>query len=69
MWKVIYIAPSQAVAERLKDLMAREGMLVTLRPVGGQVEGGAGAVELMVPKAEAREAHEVLAGLLRRTRL
>ncbi|MFO7173598.1 MAG: glutamate decarboxylase [Bacillota bacterium] len=66
MWKVIYVASSQEVAARLRDALAREGLLVRLRPVGGTE--GSGPVEILVPRAEARDAYEVLTEILGRTR-
>lgn len=59
MWKVIYIAPSLHVANRLKELLTAEGLLVTERALGGGTSGS-GPIELLVPKSEAAEAHEIL---------
>ncbi|HHW99588.1 MAG TPA: glutamate decarboxylase [Firmicutes bacterium] len=58
MWKVIYIAPSAHVAKRLKDLLTAEGLLVTERPLSSN--NCSGPTELLVPKSEAAEAHEIL---------
>ena len=59
MWTVVYIAPSVAVAEKVKDLLASEGLLVTLKTVELN-EDGRGSVEVRVPEGEAEEAHEIL---------
>ncbi len=60
MWTVVYIAPNRATAEALKELLTAEGLLVTLRPTGIPHSGDGGAVEILVPKSEAEEAHEIL---------
>lgn len=60
MWKVIYIAPSLHVAKRLKALLTAEGLLVSERALGGGAASGSGPTELLVPKSEAAEAHEIL---------
>ncbi|MCG0239324.1 MAG: glutamate decarboxylase [Firmicutes bacterium] len=65
MWKVIYVASNQEVAARLRDALAREGLLVNLRPVRGTE--GSGPVEILVPRAEARDAYELLTEILGRT--
>lgn len=61
MWTVVYIAPDRAAAERMRDALAREGLLAILRPAGPpREELEAGAVEILVPESEVEEAHEVL---------
>ena len=60
MWTVVYIAPSIAVAEKVKDLLSAEGLLVTLKNVELNEEGR-GSIEIRVPEGEAEEAHEILA--------
>ena len=60
MWTVVYIAPNMAVAEMLKEMLAKEGLLVMLRSVGIPHFGASGSVEILVPEAEAEEAHELL---------
>ncbi|MCY0898576.1 MAG: hypothetical protein OWU33_06495 [Firmicutes bacterium] len=59
MWTVVYIAPSMAVAEKVKDLLSTEGLLVTLKAVELN-DDGRGSVEVRVPEGEAEEAHEIL---------
>ncbi len=60
VWTVVYIAPSIAVAEKVKDLLSAEGLLVTLKNVELNEEGR-GSIEIRVPEGEAEEAHEILA--------
>lgn len=55
MWKVVYVAPSQRVATRLKDELVQNGLLVALRAVGEE-----GPVEMLVPPSEAVEAIEII---------
>lgn len=68
MWTVIYIAPSKQVAEDLRDALSRDGLLVSLRATGLSTNGGGSHFELLVPKGEAREAHELLNAALGRSR-
>lgn len=65
MWKVVYIAPNRSVAETLRDLLDGEGILATLRPLGGFSKGSSssqerGSFELLVPESELEEATDVL---------
>lgn len=66
MWKVVYIASNKATAERVKEILTREGLLVNLR-VATAAGGQSGPVEVMVPQGEAREAQEILAEHLGRS--
>jgi hypothetical protein len=47
------------MAERLKALLERDGLLAQLRPLEVD-EAGRGSVEVLVPEAEAEEAQELL---------
>ena len=60
MWTVVYIAPSMGVAERIQNLLASEGLLVTLKTVE-LTDDGRGSIEVRFPEGEAEEAHEILA--------
>ncbi|MDP3487024.1 MAG: glutamate decarboxylase [Bacillota bacterium] len=55
MWKVVYVAPSQKVATRLKEELVQNGLIVSLRAVGEE-----GPVEMLVPPSEAIEAIEII---------
>lgn len=68
IWTVIYIAPSQRVAESLREVLQREGLLVQLRAGGIASKEEAANVEVLVPESEAQEAHEVLATVIGRRR-
>ncbi|HBG16208.1 MAG TPA: glutamate decarboxylase [Firmicutes bacterium] len=60
MWTVLYIAPNQTTAKRIKDFMEAEGILVRLRPIGLHAEGSYTNFEILVTEAEIEEAQEVL---------
>lgn len=66
MWTVLYIAPSMSMANRLKDLMETEGILVRLRPVGLMINENTANIEVLVPETELEEAQEVLTNGLQR---
>jgi len=61
VWKVIYIAPTQERAEKLKKFLADNGFLCQLKPARAQRKGKSGLTEISVPVSEAEEAYEVLA--------
>lgn len=57
MWKVLYIAPNEAQAQRLQQLLADNGFLVKVKSVGSKHNK---AFEICVPVSEAEDAYEVL---------
>lgn len=59
MWTVIYIAPSEKAAERIKQRLEEEGFLVKIRPSGVSKQ-----YEVLVPGAEVQEVQEVLNAIL-----
>ncbi|MFV9511199.1 glutamate decarboxylase [Tepidibacillus sp. LV47] len=59
MWTVIYIAPNEKVATKIKDQLTAEGFLVKIRE--SQVSN---QFEILVPKGELGEIHEVLTKIL-----
>ena len=61
MWKVIFIAPTQERAEKIKKLLAENGYLCQLKTVGTRRNGKAASIEISVPVSEAKDAYEVLA--------
>jgi hypothetical protein len=59
MWTVVYLAHNKIKAEKIKDYLLREGLLVKTQPVGnGSVQEG--YYEVMVPEFEAEEAQGIL---------
>lgn len=67
MWTVVYIAPSKSLAERVRQVLEQEGLLVTVRALDDN-QDQRGGIEILVPETEAEEAHEVLAAHLGRMR-
>lgn len=67
MWTVIYIAPSMAIADKLKQLLSDEGILANLRVVEID-DQGRGSIEVQVPEGEAEEAHVIITENLGRIR-
>jgi hypothetical protein len=64
LWTVVYIAANKSIAEMLKEVLTKEGLLVMLRSCGIPHFGASGSVEILVPEVEVEEANEVLAGVL-----
>jgi len=62
VWKVIHIAADREVAEAAQAVLAREGLLVVLRPLH-LAAGGRQPVEILVPRSEAEEASRILQGV------
>jgi len=60
LWTVLYIATSRSVAQRIKDYMEAEGILVRLNPLGIKVKENNANFEVLVTEAELEEAQEVL---------
>jgi len=63
MWTVVYIAPNLHRAGQIKEELSGEGMLVQLRPANKN-RPESGITEVLVPEAEAEEAHEILTTLM-----
>ncbi|MDR3270762.1 MAG: glutamate decarboxylase [Peptococcaceae bacterium] len=60
MWTVIYIAPNDDMAEKCKEVLTCEGVLVQLRSVSVAQCSGHCSVEILVPELEVEEAHQIL---------
>jgi hypothetical protein len=60
MWTVIYIATNRAHAERIKDILSKEGILSNTRATGAALATGDGAHEVLVLESEANEANEII---------
>jgi hypothetical protein len=60
MWKVIYIAPTARIADRIKDRLAEEGFLVQVRPISLSKH----QFEILVPEGELEDVQEVLNDIL-----
>ncbi|MGE5483186.1 MAG: putative signal transducing protein [Bacteroidota bacterium] len=64
MWAVVDIAPNRAVADMIKELLEKEGLLVMIRPIGVPHLGASGSYEVLVPESEVSQAQEVLAQIM-----
>lgn len=62
MWKVIYIAPTAKIAERIKNKLTEEGFLVQIRPINVSKQ----QYEIVVPEGELDDVQEVLNEILHR---
>lgn len=60
MWKVIYIAPTEKIAERIKTRLSEEGFLVQVRPINLSKQ----QYEIVVPEGELEDVQEVLNSIL-----
>ena len=57
MWKVLYIAPTEAQAQRIQQLLTESGFLGKVKSSGGKHNK---AFEICVPVSEAEDSYEVL---------
>ncbi|MGI5900970.1 MAG: glutamate decarboxylase [Desulfitobacteriia bacterium] len=65
MWTVIYIAPTQEIAEKYQLALAQEGILAQLRSSGSeQKKSNKVSTEIAVPVSEAEEAQEILLSII-----
>jgi hypothetical protein len=60
MWTVIYLAKNKKLADKLSDLMSREGVLVKLQPVSKNTGDEDSYFEILVLESEVEEAHNIL---------
>ena len=59
-WKVIHITRSQANADQLLSALEQEGFMARSRQVSRTLSSDENYYEIMVPGAEAMEAHQLL---------
>lgn len=52
------------MAEMLKGILVKEGLLCMLKSLGIPHAGDAASFEILVPEVEAEEAHEILSSVL-----
>ncbi|SNX54829.1 hypothetical protein [Thermoanaerobacterium sp. RBIITD] len=60
MWTVIYMAHSMEIAEKVKDVLTKEGFLVKLKPLNKNLDNSEGYCEVMVPNSEAQDAQNTI---------
>lgn len=63
MWTVVYIAPTKKEAEKIRQVLSGEGILVKLKAIGQPQQGMNCSIEILVPEAEADEALEIINAL------
>lgn len=59
-WVVVYITPNQQAARALRELLQREGFMVSVRPTGDPGDGVTVNFEVLVPSSEAKDASDLL---------
>lgn len=57
MWAVIYMGHSEVDADKIQTILEHEGLLVKIRKIGREDNK---VFEILVPKEEVEDAHEVL---------
>ncbi len=57
MWAVIYMGHNKLDADKIQKALEQEGLLVKIRKIGREDNK---VYELLVPKEEVEDAHEVL---------
>lgn len=60
MWTVVYMAQGKETADKLQDLLTKEGILVKLRPISRNHENSDNYFEVLVPETEVEEAHSII---------
>lgn len=60
MWTTIYIAPTEKIAERIKNKLTEEGFLVQVKAINLTKN----QFEILVPAGELEEVQEVLNAIL-----
>jgi len=60
MWTVVYLAKNKKIADKISQLITREGVLVKLQPVSKNTGDEDGYFELLVLESEIEEAHNIL---------
>ena len=62
VWRVVYVATGESMAQKIKNTLTDEGFLVMLRSTGSRQSDpqrtSKGPVEVLVPEAEVEEALE-----------
>lgn len=61
MWKVVYIAKDDIIADKIKDKLVGEGFMVQLRELSKNKKG---QVEILVPSSEAPDVVEFLTHII-----
>lgn len=60
MWMVVFVTQSAETAEKIKELIMAEGLLVKVRALNGSSEQKYGCYEILVTESELDEAHNII---------
>lgn len=58
MWTVVYMANTRKDAEKVEEILVKEGFLVKIKPISKN--NTEGTCEILVPRSEAAEVHSIL---------
>ena len=58
MWTVVYLAQKEEIAEKLRARLEKNGLLVKVRPAGGDKDNT--GFEVLVPETEVGQAHGII---------
>lgn len=64
MWTVVYIAPTFSLANKIKEALLEEGLMVDLRPTRASGDIDKCSFEILVLSSEAEEANEIINKIL-----
>lgn len=64
MWTVVYIAPTFSLANKIKNALLEEGLMVDLRPTRSIANIDKCSFEILVLSSEAEEASEIINNIL-----
>ncbi len=60
MWTVVYLSQSKDMANKIKALLQKAGLLVKVRAITLAANDNFGCYEILVPESEVEEAHQQL---------
>ncbi len=60
MWTVVYIAKNMEIAEQIRALLEKDGMLVKIRPIVKKADITDTSCEILVPESEVEQAHGLI---------
>lgn len=60
MWTVVYIAKSIEIAEQIRAMLEKDGLLVKIRPIAKKTDTSDISCEILVPEAEVEQAHGLI---------
>lgn len=60
MWTVVFMAQSRQIAEELREVLMKEGILVKLRSINKEQESDKDYFEVLVLETEVEEAHSII---------